>query len=107
MRDCSRDAGVVAALLFLTLAREAQAYLDPGTGAFVLQLLLAGLLGGLYALKVFWKNIRGFFSRVFSGRSQAAAGEDADEGGGEQKDGASEETEPRDREQQDDGAEKQ
>jgi hypothetical protein len=31
-------------------------YLDPGSGSFILQILLAALLGGAYAIKVYWKK---------------------------------------------------
>jgi hypothetical protein len=57
--------------LFLTVAVEPIyaadysiiAYLDPGTGAMVFQMLIAGLVGGLFAIKMFWRNITGFFSK--------------------------------------------
>jgi hypothetical protein len=39
------------------------AYLDPGTGSYVLQLALAGMLGASYAVKHFWARIKSFFSR--------------------------------------------
>lgn len=51
---------VLFLLLFLFPAR-AQAYVDPGTGSYVLQLLIAGFLGALFALKVFWHKMIGFF----------------------------------------------
>lgn len=38
-------------------------YLDPGTGSFVLQLVIASVMGGLLLVKVFWKKITGFFFR--------------------------------------------
>lgn len=40
----------------ITFAAPAAAYIDPGSGSFALQALVAGLLGGLYAIKAFgWK----------------------------------------------------
>ncbi len=42
------------------------AYLDPSTGSFIIQLVIAGLLGGLFAIKLFWKKIGAFLKRVFS-----------------------------------------
>ena len=39
------------------------AYIDPGTGSFLLQVLLAGVLGGLATLKFYWGRVRAFFSR--------------------------------------------
>jgi hypothetical protein len=35
------------------------AYLDPGTGSFALQLLIAGLFSGAYALKHYWRRVKG------------------------------------------------
>lgn len=36
------------------------AYLDPGTGAMVIQVLIAGLVGVGFAIKLFWANIKSF-----------------------------------------------
>lgn len=33
------------------------AYLDPGSGSMLLQVLLAVLLGAGVAIKIFWRNI--------------------------------------------------
>jgi hypothetical protein len=52
---------------FAPLKREL-AYLDPGTGSFLLQLLLATALGGLFMVKTFWKRIKNFFQRLFLGK---------------------------------------
>ena len=51
--------------LFAPLKRDA-AYLDHGSTNFIIQLLLASLLGGLFLLKAYWRKIKGFFARVFS-----------------------------------------
>jgi len=39
-------------------------YLDPGSGSYLLQLLIAGALGALFALGVYWKRAKGFISRL-------------------------------------------
>jgi hypothetical protein len=39
------------------------AYLDPGSGSVLIQLLIAGLLGAAFVLKVSWKRIKAFFTR--------------------------------------------
>jgi hypothetical protein len=39
------------------------AYLDPGTGSFVFQILISGVVGGLYTIKTYWRNIKGFFKK--------------------------------------------
>ena len=52
-------------LLLLALPSTADAYLDPGTGSYVEQLLIGGLLGGLFALGVFWRRVVAFIKRLF------------------------------------------
>lgn len=39
------------------------AYLDPGTGSLLIQLLIGGALGIGLAIRIFWKNITGFFNK--------------------------------------------
>ena len=56
---------VACAGMVMATARDAHAYLDPGTGSFVLQALIAGLLGAGFAVKTFWRSIKAFFSRIF------------------------------------------
>ena len=36
-------------------------YVDPGTGSFILQALVAMLAGAAVALKVYWGKLRGLF----------------------------------------------
>jgi len=47
------------------------AYLDPGSGSFILQLLLAALVGGLFIIKTYWKKITDFFRKIFSRADQS------------------------------------
>jgi len=42
------------------------AYIDPGTGSYLIQLLIASILGGLFALKVYWRKLLVFFSNKFN-----------------------------------------
>lgn len=37
------------------------AYLDPGSGSFILQILLASLLGALFLVRTYWQKILSFF----------------------------------------------
>lgn len=64
---------VLVALWFLILCPSAYAYLDPGTGAFLLQLLVAGIVGSAFAIKIFWRRIKAFLSRL-SSRSRDGGG---------------------------------
>lgn len=45
---------------------NAHAYLDPGTGSYVLQLLAAAIFGILLAIRLFWSRIKSFLRRLFS-----------------------------------------
>jgi len=42
------------------------AYIDPGTGSYLIQLLIATILGSLFALKTYWRKIRGLISDKFA-----------------------------------------
>ena len=55
---------------------ENPAYLDPGSGSYLLQLLIGGLLGGLFVLKVSWHRVTSFFSSLFSRRGSGSDGDD-------------------------------
>ena len=52
------------------------AYLDPGSGSYLLQLLVAAALGGLLLLRLYWQKVRSFVRRVFTGKDEQP---DADE----------------------------
>lgn len=40
-----------------------QAYLDPGSGSFLVQLLIAGLLGMGFVIRRYWSKITSLFTR--------------------------------------------
>ena len=42
----------------------AHAYLDPGSGSMLLQLLLGGVTGVMVIAKLYWQRIKGFFHRA-------------------------------------------
>lgn len=50
----------------------AYAYLDPGTGSMLVQLLLGGVAGALVIGKLYWSRFKDLFSRR---RPQGNAGE--------------------------------
>ena len=41
----------------------ANAYVDPGTGSFVFQAIVGGLLAAALAVKMFWRRIVAFVTR--------------------------------------------
>lgn len=56
----------LAFLLILVRPAEAYAYVDPSTTSYFLQWLLAGILGAAFALRMYWRNLRVYFSKRFS-----------------------------------------
>ncbi len=73
---CPGNKDIVLLLIFLTLYPEnAYAYLDPGSGSYILQLLIGGFLAGLFIIKLAWTKTKLFFSSLFSGGSNDNKGE--------------------------------
>jgi hypothetical protein len=45
---------------------NAHAYLDPGTGSYILQIIIAAIIGSFFVIKPFFTKIKGFLKRLFS-----------------------------------------
>lgn len=43
------------------------AYLDPGTGSFIIHVIVGGIIGVSYAMRVFWRNIKNAAYYVIGG----------------------------------------
>ena len=55
-------ASLVLALLFVWMSEtRVDAYLDPGSGSMLVQLLLGGVAGAAVIVKLGWQRIRGMF----------------------------------------------
>ena len=56
---------LIAFALTLFFPKDTLAYLDPGTGSMMLQLIVGGVAAGLYTLKLYWQNMKIFFKTHF------------------------------------------
>ncbi len=56
---------LIILLLFAVEPLSAHAYLDPGTGSFIIQVVIAAVAGISFSLKIYWKKMAGQLSRVF------------------------------------------
>jgi len=65
-------------LFCLAFPSFAYAYLDPGTGSYIFQLIIADTVGLLFAAKVYWRRIKGFFTGLFSRDKKMDISEDGD-----------------------------
>jgi len=50
-------------LLQSLFLKDQPLYLDPGSGSFLFQMLLATLVGALFAIKIYWKKITAYFGK--------------------------------------------
>lgn len=66
---------VALAAAVLLDQRAAHAYVDAGTGSYMLQWALAGVFAGLFGLKLFWREL----TRRFGGRTDKAGEDDGPE----------------------------
>ncbi len=69
----TRELVLLFGLLALICPVWAQAYIDPGTGSYVLQMAIAGLLAASYAVKLYWRKIRRTIRSPFSKGSEDEA----------------------------------
>jgi hypothetical protein len=51
--------------LALTIPADAYAYLDPGTGSMVLQVIVAGLLGAVFTFKSYVRAVISSITGIF------------------------------------------
>ena len=66
MKVSMRRTGIavlIAAVVYVFASPPAAAYLDPGSGSYLIQLLIGSLLGAGLAIKMFWGRIVSFFTR--------------------------------------------
>lgn len=59
------------ALALLAFPLEAYAYLDPGTGSYFFQLLIAAVVSALFLVKRRLRNLKAYLAGLFSGKKKA------------------------------------
>ncbi len=65
MKDLKKLLSIICLFLltFVTILKPVYAYLDPGTGSLIVQILIGGIVAVGAAIKMYWVRIVGFFSR--------------------------------------------
>ena len=63
------------AILFLVFAKRSYAYLDPGTGSYLFQLVIAGFLGGTIFFRSTAKKIKELFKSKKADREKSNRGQ--------------------------------
>ena len=62
--------------VFLFFVEDAFAYLDPGTGSMILQMLIGGIAAAIFTVKLYWFRIKEFFSNFGKASETEADGSD-------------------------------
>jgi nitrate/nitrite transporter NarK len=73
-RSTLASLALALALGMLLVPAPALAYLDPGTGSFLIQGIIAAVVGAGFAVKMFWSRIKAFLTG-----KKAAEDDDSDE----------------------------
>lgn len=55
-------------LICVFFTKNVYAYLDSGTGSYVVQVLIGALMGGIITVRFYWRNIVNFFKNYFKPR---------------------------------------
>ena len=66
LTDSLKLASVII-ILICFYPQKAYAYIDPGTGSYIFQIMIAFAVGFLFYLKVAGKSVKAFLSKHFSG----------------------------------------
>ena len=63
------------------MASPAQAYIDPGVGGMLLQLLLGGVAGGVVIIRLYWERVTSTVRKVFGLKESKEKSAPEDSGG--------------------------
>jgi hypothetical protein len=73
------DLALLVGFYAVLFAPSAYAYLDAGTGSQIIQVIIAGSVGIIFALKVYFKKIKLFFQSRFAKKNKTEVTPDVDE----------------------------
>ena len=62
---------LTAVVLLIVFSAPANAYIDPGSGSYMLQILLAGILAAVYSIKLSWHRLKSFAASCLNGQRQS------------------------------------
>jgi hypothetical protein len=59
-----------AAVFIFCFPQNVFSYIDPGTGSYVFQIIVAAFVAASFMVKVYWKKIKGAIGRLFVKKGQ-------------------------------------
>ncbi len=57
-------------LFLLICSGTAHAYLDPGTGSYIIQIVIATMVGMLVSIRLFWQTIKSRLAGLFGKKAK-------------------------------------
>lgn len=79
-RRCARVLASAIVINFV-FTSDASAYLDPGTGSFLFQTVIAVGLGAAFTVKMYWQRLKLFFTGKQPAVMETTANSEEDESG--------------------------
>jgi hypothetical protein len=64
---------LVAIVLLIAAIAPAYAYIDPGSGSYMLQMAMAGILALAFTIKLSWQRLKAFAARILTGHDRPGA----------------------------------
>lgn len=64
----------IALSLLIVFSAPAHAYIDAGSGSYMLQMGIAGLMAVVFSIKLSWQKIKGYTSSLLHGRTGEGSG---------------------------------
>jgi hypothetical protein len=61
---------LLVAVVALSFPQYVYSYIDPGTGSYIIQIVIAAFVAVSFVVKVYWLKIKGFVGRLFSKKEQ-------------------------------------
>lgn len=58
------------ALAFMSITENAYAYLDLGSGNYLIQMIVAGFMTTIFALRMYFQKFISFFKKLFKSENQ-------------------------------------
>ncbi len=56
---------IVLTIIASLLPSRASAYIDPGAGSYLFQLIIGVVLGAVFTIKMYWRQLSGFLRKLF------------------------------------------
>ena len=56
-------------IFYFMFINSAYAYLDPGSASLIIQGILAGIVGGIATLGIYWFKFKQFFRKLFKNKN--------------------------------------